>query len=100
MQSCAERREKTWKRGVQVHDVFFRETDTESAGLMNSARPRKFDGYTSIYGVCWSWSNKYDYSYITCTIGRMHSIKSLVFSRLYIMKQLYDYRMVDNHSVF
>jgi adenylyl- and sulfurtransferase ThiI len=36
MQSCAERREKPWKRGVQVHGVLFRETDTESAGLMNS----------------------------------------------------------------
>jgi hypothetical protein len=36
MQSCAERREKTWKREVQVHGVLFRETDTESAGLMNS----------------------------------------------------------------
>jgi hypothetical protein len=32
--------------------VLFRETDTESAGLMNSARARKFDGYTSIYGGC------------------------------------------------
>jgi hypothetical protein len=36
MQSCAEKREKTWKRGVQVHGVLFRETDTESAGLINS----------------------------------------------------------------
>jgi hypothetical protein len=56
MQSCAERREKTCKRGVQVHSVLFRETNTESAGLMNSTWTRKFDGYTSIYGVCWSWS--------------------------------------------
>jgi hypothetical protein len=59
MQSCAERREKTWKSGVQVHGVLFRESDTESAGLMNSVRSRKFDGYTSIYGVCWSWSNSF-----------------------------------------
>jgi hypothetical protein len=44
-QTCAERREKTWGRGVQVHDVLFRETDIESAGLMNSVlRNEKGDG--------------------------------------------------------
>jgi hypothetical protein len=32
MQSCAERREKPWKRGVQVHGVCFAETDAEAAG--------------------------------------------------------------------
>jgi hypothetical protein len=37
VQTCAERREKTWGRGASVHGVLFRETDTESAGLMNSA---------------------------------------------------------------
>jgi hypothetical protein len=79
MQSCAERREKTWKRGVQVHGVLFRETDTESAELMNSARARKFDGYTSIYGVCWSWSYYHTFRFPTVslanTCARAKSIK-------------------------
>jgi hypothetical protein len=34
--TCAERREKTWGRKVQIHDMLFREKDTESAELMNS----------------------------------------------------------------
>jgi hypothetical protein len=40
MQSCAERREKPWKRGVQVHGVCFAETDAEVAGERNSDSER------------------------------------------------------------
>jgi hypothetical protein len=40
MQSCAERREKPWKRGVQVHDVCFAKTDAEATGERNSDSER------------------------------------------------------------
>jgi hypothetical protein len=40
MQSCVERREKPWKRGVQVHDVCFAETDAEAAVERNSDSER------------------------------------------------------------
>jgi hypothetical protein len=45
MQSCAERREKPWKRGVQVHVVCFAETDAEAAGERNSDLERVKKGY-------------------------------------------------------
>jgi hypothetical protein len=40
MQSSAERREKPWKRGVQVHGVCFAETDAEAAEERNSDSER------------------------------------------------------------
>jgi hypothetical protein len=40
MQSSAERREKSWKKGVQVHGVCFAETDVEAAGERNSDSER------------------------------------------------------------
>jgi hypothetical protein len=51
MQSAAERREKPWKREVQVQGVCFRETDAETAGLMNSVLRCAKKGYGATYGV-------------------------------------------------
>jgi hypothetical protein len=51
MQSATERREKPWKRGVQVQSVRFRETDAETAGLMNSVLRCAKKGYGAAYGV-------------------------------------------------
>jgi hypothetical protein len=51
MQSAAERREKPWKRGVQVQGVRFRETDAETAGLMNSVLRCAKKGYGAACGV-------------------------------------------------
>jgi hypothetical protein len=56
-QTCAERREKTWGRGLQIHDVLFRERDTESAGLMNSVLRSAKRRWVAAYGGCWSWSD-------------------------------------------
>jgi hypothetical protein len=55
-QTCAERREKTWRRGASVHGVLFRVTDTESAGLINSVLRSAKRRYGATYGGCWSWS--------------------------------------------
>ena len=51
MQSAAERREKPWKRRVQVQGVRFRETDAETAGLMNSVLRCAKKGYGAACGV-------------------------------------------------
>jgi hypothetical protein len=51
MQSAAERGEKPWKRGVQVQGVRFRETDVETAGLMNSVLRCAKNGYGAACGV-------------------------------------------------
>jgi hypothetical protein len=51
MQSAAERREKPWKREVQVQGVRFRETDAETAGLMNSVLCCAKKGYGATCGV-------------------------------------------------
>jgi hypothetical protein len=51
MQRAAERREKAWKWGAQVHGVYFAETDAEPAGERNSASDRAKCGCGVGWGV-------------------------------------------------
>jgi hypothetical protein len=53
----ARMRENTREKGAPTPAPFFPSLFAVPAGDVNSAWARKFDGYTAIYGGCWSWSN-------------------------------------------
>ena len=52
----ARMRENTREKGAPTPAPFFAELFAVPAGAVNSARARIFDGYTALYGDCWSWS--------------------------------------------
>ena len=52
----ARMRENTREKGAPTPAPFFAELFAVPAGAVNSTRARIFDGYTALYGDCWSWS--------------------------------------------
>jgi hypothetical protein len=54
----ARMRENTREKGAPTPAPFFAELFAVPAGAVNSAWARIFDGYTALYGDCWSWSNR------------------------------------------
>ena len=52
----ARMRENTREKGAPTPAPFFAELFAVPAGAVNSTWARIFDGYTALYGDCWSWS--------------------------------------------